>query len=286
MTMSIRIARTAALLFVAALLSFPSFGWGRMGHATVAKIAQNHLTKTTQKRVNEIMQGTPLVAIASYCDDYRKELDASFPLEWTNGVGHAHTFEVDPDNRPYNTLNHPETGRHLVNAVYFADHCMQDLAHAADFPDSVRWKEVVMLTHLMGDIHCPGHIRYASNHEDIGKYPVNFADESTTYHRVWDYYMVVNPLPFSFSDIAEICDDCSASEIEEICKGSIYDWAKDVADRCQDCREDIKDGDKISAKWIRNHTDLTKVELRNAGYRLAHALNMAFDPKYARKHSK
>ena len=286
MTMSIRIARTAALLFVAALLSFPSFGWGRMGHATVAKIAQNHLTKTTQKRVNEIMQGTPLVAIASYCDDYRKELDASFPLEWTNGVGHAHTFEVDPDNRPYNTLNHPETGRHLVNAVYFADHCMQDLAHAADFPDSVRWKEVVMLTHLMGDIHCPGHIRYASNHEDIGKYPVNFADEPTTYHRVWDYYMVVNPLPFSFSDIAEICDDCSASEIEEICKGSIYDWAKDVADRCQDCREDIKDGDKISAKWIRNHTDLTKVELRNAGYRLAHALNMAFDPKYARKHSK
>jgi hypothetical protein len=28
---------------------------------------------------------------------------------------------------------------------------------------------------------------------------------------------------------------------------------------------------------------LTRTQLRNAGYRLAHALNMAFDPKYARK---
>ncbi len=281
-----RYAGTVALLLLSALISVPASSWGRMGHATVAKIAQNHLTKTTQKRVNEIMHGTPLVAIASYCDDYRKELDASFPLEWTQGVGHAHTFEVGPDNRPYSTLNHPETGRHLTNAVYFADHCLQDLAHAADFPDSVRWKELVMVTHLIGDMHCPGHIRFYGDHENIGKYPVKFADEPTTYHRVWDYYMVVNPLPFSFSDIAEICDDCSPSEIEAICKGSVYDWGKDIADRCQDCRDEIKDGDTIKAKWIRDHTELTKVELRNAGYRLAHALNMTFDPKYARKHSR
>lgn len=280
------IKRILLTVCMAVLVSVTASGWGRMGHATVAKIAENHLTKTTQKRVNEIMHGTPLVAIASYCDDYRKELDATFPLAWTNGVGHAHTFEVDPDNRPYSTLNHPETGRHLINAVYFADHCLQDLAHAADFPDSVKWKELVMVVHLIGDIHCPGHVRYASDHDNIGKYPVDFANEHTTYHRVWDYYMVVDPLPFSFSDIAEICDDCYPSEIEEICKGSVYDWGKNVADMCQDCREDIREGDKISAKWIRNHTALTKVELRNAGYRLAHALNMAFDPRYARKHSK
>ena len=284
--MDTRIIKTTALLFAAAIISTPAFGWGRMGHATVAKIAQNHLTKTTQKRVNEIMHGTPLVAIASYCDDYRKQLDATFPLEWTEGIGHAHTFEVGPDNRPFNTLHHPETGRQLTNAVYFADHCLQDLAHARDFPDSVQWKELVMVTHLMGDIHCPGHIRYAAAYEDIGKFPVTFANEPTTYHRVWDYYMVVNPLPFSFSDIAEICDDCYPSEIEKICEGNIYDWGKNVADLCQECREDIHDGDSINAKWIHNHTALTKVELRNAGYRLAHALNMVFDPKYARKHSK
>lgn len=284
--MSERYSKAVVLLFLSALISCPAFAWGRMGHATVAKIAQNHLTKTTQKRVNEIMKGAPLVAFASYCDDYRKELDASFPLAWTQGVGHAHTFEVGPDNRPYNTLFHPETGRRLTNAAYFADHCLQDLAHASDFPDSIRWKELVMVTHLIGDMHCPGHIRFHSDHENIGKYPVVFADEQTTYHRVWDTYMIANALPFSFSDIAEICDDCSASEIEAICKGSIYDWGKDIADLCQDCREDIKDGDTIKARWIRDHTELTKIELRNAGYRLAHALNMAFDPKYARKHSK
>ena len=284
--MKTRIARVAAALFLAALIPFNAAGWGRMGHATVAKIAQNHLTKTTQKRVAEIMKGTPLVAIASYCDDYRSEMDATFPLEWTQGIGHAHTFEVGPDNRPFAVLYHPETGRKLTNTVYFADHCLQDLAHAADFPDSVRWKELVMATHLLGDMHCPGHVRYAAKYEDIGKYPVTFAGELTTYHRVWDQLMVTNPLPYSFSAIAEICADCSPSQIEEICKGTIYDWGKDVADKCQDCRLDIQDGDTINARWIRDHTELMRTQIRNAGYRLAHALNMAFDPKYVRKHSK
>ena len=284
--MKTRIARVAAALFLAALIPFNAAGWGRMGHATVAKIAQNHLTKTTQKRVQEIMQGTPLVAIASYCDDYRAEVDATFPLEWTEGIGHAHTFEVDPDNRPYTTLHEPGTGRQLVNNVYFADHCLQDLAHAKDFPDSIRWKELVMVTHLIGDMHCPGHVRYAAKYKDIGKYPVTFAGQLTTYHVVWDNYMVTNHLPFSYSDIAEICDDCSPEQIEEICKGTIYDWGKDVADKCQECRLEIQDGDTINAKWIRDHTPLMKTQIRNAGYRLAHALNMAFDPKYARKHSK
>ena len=276
----------AALLFAALLLPVTAMGWGRMGHATVAKIAQNHLTKTTQKRVREIMKGTPLVGIASYCDDYRSEMNKTFPLEWTQGIGHAHTFEVGPDNRPYDTLYEPGTGRQLTNAVYFAAHCLEDLAHAADFPDSIRWKELVMATHLLGDMHCPGHVRYAADHENIGKYDVKFIGETTTYHRVWDYYMVTNPLPFSFSDIAEICDDCSPEEIEEICKGNIYDWGKDTADKCQECRTDIMEGDKINAKWVRNHTELMRTQLRNAGYRLAHALNMAFDPKYARKHAK
>lgn len=281
-----RIEKMAAALLLAALLPATAMGWGRMGHATVAKIAQNHLTKTTQKRVQEIMKGTPLVGIASYCDDYRSEMNKTFPLEWTDGIGHAHTFEVGPDNRPYDTLYEPGTGRQLTNAVYFAAHCLEDLAHAADFPDSVRWKELVMATHLLGDMHCPGHVRYAADHENIGKYDVKFVGETTTYHRVWDTYMITNPLPFSFSDIAEICDDCSPEEIEEICRGTIYDWGKDTADKCQDCRTGIVEGDKISAKWVRNHTELMRTQLRNAGYRLAHALNMAFDPKYARKHAK
>ena len=32
-------------------------GWGRKGHATIARIAEMHLTKTTQKRIAEIMHG-------------------------------------------------------------------------------------------------------------------------------------------------------------------------------------------------------------------------------------
>ena len=51
-----RLLRTAAVLVCAAIIAPGAAGWGRMGHATVAKIAQNHLTKTAREKVNEILQ--------------------------------------------------------------------------------------------------------------------------------------------------------------------------------------------------------------------------------------
>ncbi len=279
-----RLLRTAAVLLCAAIIAPGAAGWGRMGHSTVAKIAQNHLTKTTREKVNEILHGQSMTGLASYCDDYRADVDATFSPEWAQGVPHAHTFEVDENNRPFPVLKHPETGRGLTNCVYFADHCIQDLSHAQDFPDSTQWKALVMTIHLLGDMHCPGHIRYAARHKDIGKFDVTFVGEETNYHKVWDYYMVVGPLPFSFSDIAEICDDCTPEQMAEIVKGTIYDWGKDNADRCECVRLDaVSEGDKLNGFWQRDHTELTRIQLRNGGYRLAHALNMAFDPKYARK---
>lgn len=282
-----RLLRTAAVLVCAAIIAPGAAGWGRMGHATVAKIAQNHLTKTSREKVNEILHGQTMMGLASYCDDYRSYVDETFRPEWAQGVPHAHTFEVDENNRPFPVLKHPKTGRGLTNCVYFADHCLQDLGHAQDFPDSIQWKALVMAVHLLGDMHCPGHVRYAARHRDIGKFDVTFVGEETNYHKVWDYYMVVSPLPYSFSDIAEICDDCTPEQMAEIVKGTIYDWGKDNADKCESVRLDgVSEGDQLNGLWQRDHVELTRTQLRNAGYRLAHALNMAFDPKYARKFSR
>lgn len=277
---------SGAILLCTMVLCGSAAAWGRMGHAAVVKIAQNHLTKKARKEVDKIMHGQALVTYASYPDEFRDVLDATFKPEWGHGVPHAHTFEVDDSFQPYDTLFLPKNGRTIINAVYFADHCLKDLANHKDLPDSIAWKELVMTIHLIGDMHCPGHIRYADKHKDIAKYPVTFIGESTDYHTVWDGAMVTSPFPFSYSDIAEICDDCTQEQIDEICKGTIYDWGKDVAIKCYDTRKSVKKGDNLDRKWMREHSTLSRTQMRNAGYRLAHSLNMVFDPKYARKHSK
>lgn len=277
---------SGAVLLCTVVMCGSAAAWGRMGHAAVAKIAQNHLTKKTAKEVKKITQGQALPANSSYPDEFREVLDATFHPEWGHGVPHAHTFEVDSKLQPYDTLFLPKNGRTIVNAVYFADHCLKDLANRKDLPDSIAWKELVMVVHLIGDIHCPGHIRYADKHKDIAKFPVTFDGEDVDYHRVWDFSMVVWPFPFSYSDIAEVCDDCTKEQMEEICKGNVYDWGHDVAVKCYDTRKGVKSGDKLDRIWIREHSQLSRTQMRNAGYRLAHSLNMVFDPKYARKHSK
>ena len=277
---------SGAIILCTIVMCGSAAAWGRMGHATVVKIAQNHFTKTTAKKVNEIMHGQLLVAFASYADEYRSELDAAYSPAWAHGVPHAHTFEVDENGHPFDTLFHPQTGRKLTNAVYFADHCLQELSHAKDLTAQERWYALVMVAHLIGDMHCPGHIRYADKHNDIAKFPVVFKGEKDNYHHVWDDGMVVTVFPYSFSDLAEICDDCTKEQMEEICKGSVYDWGTQVAAACRETRKSVKDGDNLDRVWSRDHSELSRTQMRNGGYRLAHALNMVFDPKYARKHSK
>ena len=275
-----------ATVLCATLLAVNASAWGRMGHATVVKIAQDHLTKKTAKKVNEIMHGQPLVAYASYADEYRSDLDKAYSPAWAYGVPHAHTFEVDGEGQPFDTLFHPQTGRKITNAVYFADHCLQELARAKELTEQERWYALVMVAHLIGDIHCPAHVRYADKHDDIAKFPVVFKGVRDNYHHVWDEGMVVSVFPYSFSDIAEICDDCSREGIEEICRGNVYDWGAQVAKACRETRRSVKEGDSLDRVWARDHAELSRTQLRNAGYRLAHALNMTFDPGYARKHGK
>ena len=43
-----------------------SFAWGRLAHATVAKIAENHLSKKAKKQITTYLDGKSIVYYASY----------------------------------------------------------------------------------------------------------------------------------------------------------------------------------------------------------------------------
>ena len=45
--------RIFTLILVAAMAIGTASAWGRLGHATVAKIAENHLTKGAKKHITE-----------------------------------------------------------------------------------------------------------------------------------------------------------------------------------------------------------------------------------------
>ena len=53
---------------------YASFGWGRVGHATIATIAEDHLTPKAKAIITEYLNGESIVKYASYADKYKNQL--------------------------------------------------------------------------------------------------------------------------------------------------------------------------------------------------------------------
>ena len=259
-------------------------GWGRKGHATIARIAEMHLTKTTQKRIAEIMHGEPISGYASYADDHKGKLLVDMGFDPVGGDPRIntqpHTFEANMDFEPFRGIN--DNGRYVKNCIHFIEKYAEDLKHYKELDDSTAFTELVLLVHFVGDMHCPEHIRYNPEDMTIGYYKVNFRGEDIRYHTIWDDMIIEIKHPWSFSDLAHMFDSASKEEIAEITKGGPYDWGRDVA-RCCWVTHQVKPGDVLTMDWYYDQLPLMRSQLRKAGYRLAKELNMIFDPAYARK---
>ena len=261
------------------------WGWGRKGHATIARIAEMHLTKTTQKRISEIMHGEPISGYASYADDHKPKLlvDMGFDPKGKDPRINTlpHTFEADMNFEPFRGIN--DNGRYVKNCIHFVEKYAEDLKNYKELDDSTAFTELVLLVHFVGDMHCPEHIRYNPDDMTIGYYKVNFRGEDIRYHTIWDDMIIEIKHPWRFSDLAHMFDSSSKEEIAEIIKGGPYDWGRDIA-RCCWITHQVKPGDVLTMDWYYDQLPLMRSQLRKAGYRLAKELNMIFDPAYARKH--
>ena len=260
-------------------------GWGRKGHATIARIAERHLTKTTQKRIAEIMHGEPISGYASYADDHKAKLLVDMGFDPTSGGPRIntlpHTFEADMNFEPFRGIN--DNGRYVKNCIHFIEQYAEDLKNYKELDDSTAFTELVLLVHFVGDMHCPEHIRYNPDDMTIGYYNVKFRKEEVRYHTIWDDMIIEIKHPWSFSDLAHMFDSASKEEIAQIIKGGPYDWGRDVA-KCCWVTHQVKPGDVLTMDWYYDQLPLMRSQLRKAGYRLAKELNMIFDPAYARKH--
>ena len=44
-------------LLCAVVLTTPAFGWGRLGHTTIAKVAEDHLTPKAKRQIDKYLDG-------------------------------------------------------------------------------------------------------------------------------------------------------------------------------------------------------------------------------------
>ena len=265
--------------------------WGKLGHATIGHIAQEHLTPKARKALSNYLDGKSLAAIASDADTYRgmwtmdlgfipTNIDNARP-SWMRGFDfstphniapYSHMITVDQEFNVYPTDN--LNGEYIDNIAYYVTKLDQDLKeNSEDMDPYERYKTIALIVHFVGDMHCPVHIVYRPDNVTKGKFKIDWKGESVNYHGWWDKFIFDAYYDWSFSDMACLVDTANRKEINELTKGDVYDYAQDSARSCYSTACKYKEGDSIDRNYPTDVRDLLFSQLRKAGYRLAKILN-------------
>lgn len=255
--------KLALLAFAFVVACGPAFGWGREGHETIAKIADNNLKPSVRKKV-EAYLGHSIVYYAKWMDEYRHTKEYGFTSHW-HGVTISENIEYVPHAKG--------------DAVYGINQAMEALKDYKNLPDSAVVVNIKYLLHLAGDMHCPSHYVYQGRNFD---FEVDFGGgyikprKKTNIHSVWDYLVIQSSRIWSVSDYAHELDRLSKKEIRDIVKGTPKEWLEDSAERCLVQFDMAHPGDRLQQDFVNEALPLIETQMQYAGYRLAHMLNSLF----------
>jgi hypothetical protein len=268
MVKSKNILATGLLLFS----SVSALAWGQKGHDTTAFIAENHLTPITRAVVDELLNGKSMVYYSNWLDNASHTPEYAYSKTW-------HYKNIDKDVR-FEDAPLLESGD-IVRALQQQVDVLSD----ADATKEQKQLSLMMVIHLLGDIHQPMHIGHAS---DLGgnRWTVNYFGRDTNLHSVWDSSLPESAHKWSYTEWQREVDRATPQEVETILNGGNPEsWAKETFDICTDVYDSTPEGTKISYDYIAKWTPVVEQQFLKGGLRLADLLNSVFDPYYEPKNS-
>lgn len=249
------------ILFIALVgLCDTAFGWGKTGHDAIAAIAEANLTPRAKRHIEKYLDGHSIIFYSTWMDQVRYTKEYSATSRW-------HGFATDEHAKYRPTPG--EDGVEVLNQT------IERLRDYRNLDDSTVRVSIYYLIHIVGDMHCPVHIRYPWYERFV------FKIEGTPYilHKYWD------GLPdmahrWSYAGYVEQLDRCSKAERRALAAGTPLEWAAENAERCRVIYDWVKADEELTKR--RSHALMLKAQplcdeqILKAGYRLARLLNELF----------
>ena len=265
--------RKAIALFIAALL-LPQAGfcWGKIGHQTVAEIAERNLTAQAKANIERYTGGTPLWQLSLWMDEVRSQNIK--PYNTVTAGWHASIADSNMTSPKIVRERYRESN----DGVTAIENFTEQLKNYQQLPDSAVLVAIKCMIHTIADFHCPSHLRYVDN-ENKGNFAVKFFGKKSYMHKVWDTDLITKyRTKWNHTQYATHLCTLSKKEAKAITAGWAQEWFEDAA---RDCRPilywiDDRTIETIDEKFLEKGGPLCEQQLQKAGYQLAKALNTIF----------
>jgi hypothetical protein len=150
--------------------------FGPAGHKIVVDIAMQYLSPNAKAKVLQILGNVPPDSAAVWMDAMRSDSSYTYMKPW-------HFINIDK-GKAYD----PSSTNNIIwelNRVY------AELQHPEKLSPAVRKQDVMILIHLMGDLHQPLHVGYGSDRGG-NEVKVDFKGFHTDLHSFWDSELIWN----------------------------------------------------------------------------------------------
>lgn len=247
------------LLAILAMLSLPSFGWGQKGHDVTAYIAECNLKNRVRNKVTNILGGHSLVYYANWLDNASHTPEYEYTRTW-------HYANVD-EGFTYETMDKLPEGD-VITAI-------EDLTAKLKAGNLEPEKEklyLMMLIHLVGDMHCPMH---AGHRTDRGgnSVQIKFFNSPRKLHGIWDTDLVEAAHKWGYVDWQYQIDRSSKATKRHIAEGTPEKWFNETHAIATQIYADTPEGTVVSYDYIAKYTPVIEDRLMRGGIRLAKLLN-------------
>jgi hypothetical protein len=230
--------------------------WGKKGHSLIAEVAFKYMDEKTKQNVLSYLNGMSIQETSIWMDEMRSDpkYDYMKPYHYVNIRKGFPVKSVEGDNI-INTLN---TTFSQLNGIDKMSN------------DEIKFN-LLMLFHLVGDLHQPLHVGYS---EDKGgnTVQISFFGNGTNLHSLWDTG-IIEYKNLSLEEVLEL-NKYDTNELTKIKSLDILSWVLDVRSNL-DAVYDFK-SNKLNDVYVDANYPLLKLQILKAGIRLASVLEYYF----------
>jgi len=245
------------------LLASPdALAWGQKGHDITCAVAQAHLSRKAENRIDEILDGKSIVYWANWMDNASHTPEYAYTSTW-------HYKNIDADETYENAATNDS------GDVITAINAQINALKSGTLNKEQSALALKMLIHFVGDLHCPMHMGHKSD-KGGNRWQVQYFGNGKNLHTIWDTDILESGHKWTFSEWVQEIDTCNKKEAAEIVTGDIYDWGRETYVIAKDIYETTPVGSKLSYDYVSKWTPVIERQLMAGGLRLASILNEIF----------